>query len=300
MSKMKFNNETQFVFSNEFIGFTTIPNYIFNCRQISFKAIGIYCSILQFQNAPDHRISIKGLMAIHADGETSVTNGINELLEAGFLTREQIREKGKIKGYLYTVYMKPVHTENTVKNTVTVKSKNTVKNTITIANTKIAPKRDFPDTVKPDTENHVNKKKIGKKENLKKENKDDDAIINQSIINNFQNKWTEITSKRIKLTDKQKVDLMKKIIEHGEEVVFKTLEKIVDSKYLMNNIKPSKFLDAETFIKIFNGEYDDYNKPQQAHKEVTSKNVHFTTTYSHGWDLEELQRKEMERLFGVQ
>lgn len=273
-NKKDFSNETEFIFSNEFIGFTTIPNYIFRCKALSFKAIGIYCSILQFQNAPDHKISIKGLMSIHADGETSVTNGLKELLTNGFLEREQIRVSGKIKGYRYTVHMKP-------------------KNTVTLDNTSVAPKRDFPDTVKPDMENRFNKKENTVKKKINKKEKDDDGL--KSIINKFQLRWTELTTKRIKLTDKQRVTVSSLIEEHGEEVFFLTLEKINDSKYLQEHIKPSKFLSAETFLKIYNGEYDDYKKPQQS--ELASKNPHFTSTYSHNWDLEELERIDREMTF---
>lgn len=109
MSTLK--NETEFVFSKEFIGFTTIPNTIFSNKDLSFKAIGIYCSILQFQNSPNHVISVKGLMAIHSDGQKSVQAGLNELIEAGFLYREQIRERGIIKGVRYTVYLKPIESQ---------------------------------------------------------------------------------------------------------------------------------------------------------------------------------------------
>ena len=104
----KFNNETEFVFSNEFVGFTTIPNHILNDKRISFKALGIYAQILQYQNNPEHKIYIKSLVKMKKDGKDSVSAGIKELLELGYLSKEDIRnEKGQIQGVRYTVYMKP-------------------------------------------------------------------------------------------------------------------------------------------------------------------------------------------------
>lgn len=129
-------------------------------------------------------------------------------------------------------------------------------------------------------------------------NKDNDvanAQINQSFINQFYNLWANITGKKIKLTSKQ-LNVLGKIIEqYGEETVLAAIEKIKDSDYLIANIKPSKFLDENTFIKIFNGEYDNRTNTVKTN-EVVSKNIHFTTTYSHNWDMEELERRNRELL----
>ena len=72
-----FNNQTEFIFSNEFIGFTTVPNHILNDKTLSYRALGLYVQILQFQNSPDHKIYMKTLQACKTDGRTSVSNGMN-------------------------------------------------------------------------------------------------------------------------------------------------------------------------------------------------------------------------------
>ena len=109
ISMQKFNNETEFIFSNEFIGFTTVPNYILNDKKISYKALGIYVQILQFQNSPDHKVYIKTLSTLKKDGRDGVSSGIKELLDAGYLSREQLKDdKGRMNGHRYTVFMKPV------------------------------------------------------------------------------------------------------------------------------------------------------------------------------------------------
>lgn len=98
---------TQFVFSNEFFNFTTIPNFIFMDKSLSFKAVGIYCSIVRWQNSPTHKISIRGLQQEHKDGKDSVQSGLNELIKAGFIEREIVRKNGRIDGVIYKVLVKP-------------------------------------------------------------------------------------------------------------------------------------------------------------------------------------------------
>ena len=100
--------ETKFVFSNEFFNFTTVPNFIFMDKSLSFKAVGIYCSIVRWHNSPSHKISIRSLQQEHKDGKDSVQSGLNELIKAGFIEREQTRDKkGRIQGTIYTVLIKP-------------------------------------------------------------------------------------------------------------------------------------------------------------------------------------------------
>lgn len=146
-----------------------------------------------------------------------------------------------------------------------------------------------PSTNNPSTNNH----------------KDDDVAnapsVDQSIINQFCSAWTSSTGKRIKLTDNQKTLLASLISKHGIDIVIETVKKMTSSTYLMSNIKPSKFLNDEIFIKIYNGEYDDYNKVIPALTKAKSKNTHFTTTYSHNWNISELEERErqyVEKLYG--
>ena len=101
-------SETKFIFSNEFYNFTTVPNFIFQDKTLSFKAVGIYCSVVRWHNSPMHKISIRSLQKEHKDGKDSVQSGLNELIKAGFIERVQIRdEKGRIQGTIYNVFVKP-------------------------------------------------------------------------------------------------------------------------------------------------------------------------------------------------
>ena len=146
---MVFKNETTFEFGEGFgQGFTVIPNEILNDDRLSYKALGIYTQILQFQNSPTHKIYMKTLQKLKTDRESSITSGMKELIDLGYIERIRLRnEKGHVQGMKYIVHVKPIE------------------------NTTLEPKRENPDHGKLVQENHVLKKKIEKKENRKKENK---------------------------------------------------------------------------------------------------------------------------------
>lgn len=172
-----FNNETTFVFSTEFIGFTTIPNIILNDTRVSYKALGIYCQILQFQNSPTHSLYQKTLTNLKTDGKASVSAGIAELIKYGYLVKKQLKdEKGLYCGVQYTVYMKPIEVnENT-------------------DNSSILSENRFSDFRKTDVRKQDPNNKIHKKENIKKENislsVDDNKILKKEITDG-QTEYTQ-------------------------------------------------------------------------------------------------------------
>ena len=160
-----FNNETTFVFSNEFIGFTTIPNIILNDTRVSYKALGIYCQILQFQNSPTHSLYQTTLVQLKKDGRDSVSAGIKELINLGYLKKEQLKnEKGLYCGVKYTVYMKPITTEENVDKS------------------RVLSDNGNSDIGNLDIDKPVNNNKINKKNNIKKDN------ISLSVVDNEKSK----------------------------------------------------------------------------------------------------------------
>lgn len=174
-----FNNETTFVFSTEFIGFTTIPNIILNDTRVSYKALGIYCQILQFQNSPTHSLYQTTLVQLKKDGRDSVAAGIKELINLGYLQKEQLKtENGKFCGVKYTVFLKPVSQENNIEKQVNK------SNVSEIGNSHIG----ISDIGKHDTNN-----KINKKENIKKENISLSVDDNQSLKSEMTDGQTEYT-----------------------------------------------------------------------------------------------------------
>lgn len=83
-----FKNETHFEFGQ---GFTVTPNEILNDDTLSYKALGIYVQILQYQNSREHKIYMSALRKLKLDGETSVRNGMKELINSGYIERIELR-----------------------------------------------------------------------------------------------------------------------------------------------------------------------------------------------------------------
>jgi hypothetical protein len=86
--------------------FAQVHKYLINDKSISFKAKGIMLYLL---SKPDDWQVYETDIRNHAtDGQTSVSSGIEELMEAKYLERSRIRnEKGHFKGYEYKVYEVP-------------------------------------------------------------------------------------------------------------------------------------------------------------------------------------------------
>ena len=86
-----------------------IPNTWLKDKNLSLKAKGL---ISVMQSLPDNwDFSVRGLASILKEGVDAINAALQELEEAGYLTREQIRENGKIIDTLYTLHEFP-YTEN--------------------------------------------------------------------------------------------------------------------------------------------------------------------------------------------
>lgn len=227
----KFSNQTEFIFSDEFIGFTTVPNHILNDKRISYKALGLYVQIVQFQNSPGHKIYMKTLEGCKTDRRDSVSSGMNELIDAGYLAKEQLRnEKGQLSGVKYTVYMKPVKP----------------------CNTSIPTENGKPDTGNADTGEPTPKKKILKKKINKKKIKS----VSQSVLRD----------KSIEQTDRQTDELQAVTNILQEQIHIEELKQSHDSA-LVGEIELNileMYLQEKTTIK---GEV----KPKSLIQSVISK-----------------------------
>lgn len=75
-------------------------------KRLSWKAKGILTYLLSMPD--DWKIYENELVAHSKDGLTSLKSGIKELIELGYISRNQLRnEKGQFKGYEYCVYEVP-------------------------------------------------------------------------------------------------------------------------------------------------------------------------------------------------
>lgn len=258
-----FNNETEFVFSSEFTGFTVIPNHIMNNRSISYKALGIYCQILQYQNAPGHKIYIKSLQAYKKDGKESIASGLNELVKAGYITKEQLRDSnGKMAGVKYTVYANPCKSSSLTDNG----------------------KPDFgkSDNGKPGTyKENTNKNKTTKKE----------SSSNSAPAAALENFYFDCFDQKPVQTVKTKINEYLKVMD--ADCIKLAMEKSVGHSwgYCLAILKAWAELGVKTLSDVelkdskANTKQQQQNAPQG---ELVSKNPQFTRTYSHNWDLDAL------------
>ena len=81
--------------------FTVIRNAIFKDYSLSAKAVGVACKLLSLP--PDWEYSVRGLVELFSDGESSIRSALNELEEHGYLKREQVRADGRFSKAVYTI-----------------------------------------------------------------------------------------------------------------------------------------------------------------------------------------------------
>ena len=85
--------------------YTTISNQLFKNKGISLKAKGLMAYLLSLPS--DWNLSINGIVACSKEGRTAIRNVFTELINAGYIERKQIRNKGKFVGYDYFVFEQP-------------------------------------------------------------------------------------------------------------------------------------------------------------------------------------------------
>lgn len=107
--------------------YTTICNRIFKDRRLSLKAKGLLAMLLSLS---DHwELSIKGLEVILKEGRTSISSTMNELIENGYVERQQIRENNKFIGVDYIVFELP-KSQNLTAGNLTSQNQTQVSNNL--------------------------------------------------------------------------------------------------------------------------------------------------------------------------
>lgn len=89
--------------------FVQIDKNILSDKKISWKAKGILAYLL---SKPDNWVTyMTDIQKQSKDGRDSVSSGVKELLDAGYLERRRLREKGRFKGWEYIVFEVPKSAE---------------------------------------------------------------------------------------------------------------------------------------------------------------------------------------------
>lgn len=131
--------------------FSVIDNHVFKDKELTLKAKGLLTTILSLPE--DWKYSIEGLTSLCADGTTSVTSALNELIDRGYITRTQsVDESGRFNGYIYDIYEKPQEpcSENPITDNAFTDN-STVSNT-NISNTKVLNTKELDISPIPPTE----------------------------------------------------------------------------------------------------------------------------------------------------
>ncbi|WP_404274378.1 DnaD domain protein [Exiguobacterium undae] len=151
--------------------YVVIDKTLLNNRELSWKAKGLHSYLMSLPD--DWKVQEADLVKRSKDGKESTRSAIKELIEAGYIKRISIREKGKIKSWEFVVYELPTFdveaADEPKPNEVPNESK---PNEPQSENPKVAqPDSGFPDVEKPELENPPLLSNKGTKEpkELKKE-----------------------------------------------------------------------------------------------------------------------------------
>lgn len=85
--------------------YTVMSNYHLKDKNMSLKSKGLLSLMLSLPDNWDY--SLAGLITLSSDGDNSTRTALGELEEKGYVTRQAIRDKGKILDWEYTIYEEP-------------------------------------------------------------------------------------------------------------------------------------------------------------------------------------------------
>jgi len=89
----------------KFDNFTIIPSSIFRHKNITIGATGLYAYL--FSHKAEQEITITFICGHFKESKGAIGRKLNELIDAGYVVRERVTDKGKFKGYNYILKSKP-------------------------------------------------------------------------------------------------------------------------------------------------------------------------------------------------
>lgn len=270
MSKFKSSNESKFVASAKLAeGFTVIPNEIMNDLDLlGPNAFFVFAKILQYISNPEHKISIQGLATQLGVSKTRVSNGINKLIEVGYIKRTPLKNGNLTNGYLYEVFSEKQNVEITnVNDNVTSNDSEKTYNREIIENTTSYrnPKNwdtENRDTNFCDTDFRYANKENNNKNNNNKENNNVVVSDNEKEIKLFDlYKSFKIEKRFMPHTKKMLLEYIDKFdLNVFEKVFIAASEECVTKKYAYMK-KVFETLDIKNIRTL-----DDYLKDQETFK----------------------------------
>ena len=114
--------------------YASVPRDAMDGKHMSLKAKGLLAYLLCMPD--DWQIYVSELANHHKEHKDTIAKAINELIDAGYVVREQVRENGKFSGYDYSVYDYQVNGKTVNGKTVYGKSNTNKLDSNKIDNTK--------------------------------------------------------------------------------------------------------------------------------------------------------------------
>ena len=278
MSKNNFNNQTEFVLSQDLAGgFTVLNNNILNSG-LSYNAIGLYSTIIQKAYIPGWKVYQASLInAINK--RASVKNGIDELIEFGLITKELLRnEKGQIKGVKYTICATPTRKKD-------YETGKWIGDVETVENTNVEPKAEKQISVKQTSvKQHLINKELKEIKNLKNKDK-------TTTKGKFENKDNKKTESKNSSSNKIKINLDLKNITKTNIKKLKLNQEQIDllEEYVLNSACDD--IDGFSYFiakSIKNGEITRDSLKSKSHKVNKQVSSNKVTTF------EETREKQLE------
>lgn len=218
--------------------YTTLSNYHFKDKKLSWKAKGLLSTILSLPD--DWNYTIEGLSKLSADGIKATNSGLLELERYGYLERKQTRnENGHFGLAEYYVYEQPVNNENTMPEEYKERTETPLcQNGQTVENTA------FP----PSCQKRQTEKRISEK----------DRQLNTNILNTKELSTYSSSSslkgchETVRLMEEEEEAQLKKVlgIQKAEEKYSKELVYAVYREILKRDSSFIQMFNAHIFMKI--------------------------------------------------
>lgn len=207
-------------------GFTIAKNTFIRDTNLSCKAIGLMLKMISLP--PDWDYTVEGLVTICKDGRDAIKAALRELEDHGYLTRRQLREKGKFLGNEYYITQEPQGIKPQAENPPTVnppaeKPTQYNKDILNDDEEEVALSSDFKTLVSEDLKN---KKEISS-----------DYLLNKDLLHEF-------FGQAINLSYNSFADLAKKELLEITKAEFLEL--------LLNQQKSTKLPDGITVLEQLN------------------------------------------------
>ncbi|MBR2522994.1 MAG: DnaD domain protein [Clostridiales bacterium] len=212
--------------------YTVMANYHLKDASLSLKAKGLLSLMLSLPNNWDY--SLNGLVRICKEEYASISSGVKELENAGYIVRNQERDvKGRLSNIVYTIYEKPVDTtsEPLVENPLTenpLMENPITENPITENPLTENPITENPITENPITENPITENPITEDPITENPITEDPITENPHESNTNQLSTKQLSTKQQNTKEQRSTDFLTEQVREAEKALDDLISEISD------------------------------------------------------------------------